>query len=96
MAEGPAHLGKIGLGLSLAPWVTLPLVILVPQFRAISFCFYCFSPIALLASLAGLNAGAEKKYAVAGVVFSALFYAGLIVLYALGNALPDSLRDMRP
>ena len=54
----------------------------------ISFCFYCFSPIALLACIAGLTSDASKKYAAAGAVISGLFYLGLIVLYA-GNALPS-------
>ena len=95
-----ANVGKIGLGLSLVPWLILPLLLLLPKaaagqpqtagdvLRTISFCFYCFSPIALLACVAGLTADASKKYAAAGAVISGLFYVGLIVLYA-GNALPS-------
>lgn len=93
-------IGKIGFGLSLVPWLILPLLLLLPTaatgqpqtagdvLRTISFCFYCFSPIALLACIAGLTSDASKKYAVAGAVISGLFYVGLIVLYA-SNALPS-------
>ena len=102
MADSPkvAEVGKIGLGLSLVPWVILPLLLLLPKaaagqpktagdvLRTISFCFYCFSPIALLACVAGLTSDASKKYAAAGAIVSGLFYAGLIVLYAAGNVLP--------
>ena len=102
------NLGKIGLGLSLVPWLVLPLLFLLPKaaaeqpqtagdvLRTISFCFYCFSPIALLACIAGLTSDASKKYAAAGAVISGLFYVGLIVLYAAGSALPEHLRWMRP
>ena len=94
------NIGKIGFGLSLVPWLILPLLLLLPKaavgqpqtagdvLRTISFCFYCFSPIALLACIAGLTSDASKKYAAAGAVISGLFYVGLIVLYA-GNALPS-------
>ena len=95
------NVGKIGFWLSLVPWVILPLLLLLPKaatgqaptagdtLRTISFCFYCFSPIALLACIAGLTTDASKKYAAAGAVISGLFYVGLIVLYAAGNALPS-------
>jgi len=56
-------------------------------FSTISFVFYCFSPIALLASIAGLTSDASKKYAIAGAIISGLFYLFLIVLYA-GHLLP--------
>ena len=94
------NVGKIGFGLSLVPWLILPLLLVLPKaaagqsqtpgdvLRTISFCFYCFSPIALLTCIAGLTSGASKKYAAAGAVISGLFYVGLIVLYA-GNALPS-------
>ena len=94
------NIGKIGFGLSLVPWLILPLLFVLPQaaagqpqtagdvLRTISFCFYCFSPIALLACIAGLTSDVSKKYAAAGAVISGLFYAGLIVLCA-GNALPS-------
>ena len=102
------NIGKIGLGLSLVPWVVLPLLLLLPKaaagqsqtagdvLRTVSFCFYCFSPVALLACIAGLTSDASKKYAAAGAVISGLFYIGLIVLYAAGSALPEHLRWMRP
>jgi hypothetical protein len=102
------NLGKIGLGLSLAPWVVLPLLLLLPKaaagqpqttgdvLRTISFCFYCFSPVALLACIAGLTSDASKKHAIAGAIVSGLFYVGLISLYAAGSALPEHLRWMRP
>jgi hypothetical protein len=98
--ENATNIGKIGLGLSLAPWVILPLLFLLPKaaagqpqtagdvLRSVSFCFYCFSPIALLACVAGLTSDASKKCAAAGAIISGLFYLGLIVLYA-GNALPS-------
>ncbi len=57
--------------------------------RTISFCFYCFSPIALLACIAGLTSDASKKYAAAGAIISGLFYIGLIVLYAANGVLPS-------
>jgi hypothetical protein len=100
-APNVTNVGKIGFGLSLVPWVILPLLLLLPKatagqpqtagdlLRTISFCFYCFSPIALLACVAGLTSDASKKYATAGAIISGLFYAGLIVLYAAGNALPS-------
>ncbi len=100
-SENAANVGKIGLGLSLVPWVILPLLLLLPKagsgqpqtagdvLRTISFCFYCFSPIALLACIAGLTSDASKKCAAAGAVISGLFYVGLIVLYAAGNVLPS-------
>ena len=96
-----ANVGKIGFGLSLVPWLVLPLLLVLPAtptgqpqtagdvLRTISFCFYCFSPIALLACIAGLTSDASKKYAAAGAVISGLFYAGLIVLYASGSVLPS-------
>ena len=95
-----AEVGKIGFGLSLVPWLVLPLLLFLPkaaagqpqtagdELRTISFCFYCFSPIALLTCVAGLTSDASKKYAAAGAVISGLFYVGLIVLYA-GNVLPS-------
>ena len=100
-AANAAKIGKIGFWLSLAPWVILPLLLVLPKaaagqpqtagdvLRTISFCFYCFSPIALLACIAGLTTDASKKYAAAGAVISGLFYVGLIVLYVAGNALPS-------
>jgi uncharacterized membrane protein YkvI len=93
-AAQPANIGKIGLGLSLVPWLILPLLLFLPaapagqpqtagdELRTISFCFYCFSPIALLACIAGLTSDASKKYAIAGAIISGLFYVFLIVLYA--------------
>ena len=95
------NVGKIGFWLSLVPWVVLPLLLLLPRaaahepptagdtLRTISFCFYCFSPVALLTCIAGLTSDASKKYAAAGAVISGLFYAGLIVLYASGSVLPS-------
>jgi hypothetical protein len=95
------NVGKIGFGLSLVPWLILPLLFVLPKaaagqpqtagdvFRTISFCFYCFSPIALLTCIAGLTSDASKKYAAAGAVISGLFYAGLIVLYAANGVLPS-------
>jgi hypothetical protein len=94
------NVGKLGFGLSLVPWLVLPLLLLLPKaaagepqtagdtLRTLSFCFYCFSPIALLTCIAGLTTDASKKYAAAGAIISGLFYVGLIVLYA-GNALPS-------
>jgi uncharacterized membrane protein YozB (DUF420 family) len=96
-----ANVGKIGLGLSLVPWAILPLLLLLPKtaaapqqsvgdvLRTISFCFYCFSPIALLACIAGLTSDASKKHAAAGAIISGLFYVLLVVLYAAGNVLPS-------
>jgi len=95
------NVGKIGFGLSLVPWLILLLLLLLPKaaagqpqtagdvLRTISFCFYCFSPIALLACIAGLTSDASKKYAAAGAIISGLFYIGLIVLYAADNVLPS-------
>jgi hypothetical protein len=99
-ATNVTSIGKIGFGLSLVPWLILPLLLFLPraasgqpqttgdELRTISFCFYCFSPIALLACIAGLTSDASKKYAAAGAIISGLFYLFLIVLYA-SHLAPD-------